>query len=79
VQDGRTYIELINGPSLYQFKGSPAAMPDRCRRSRPHPHAGGDRHAARTTALRIVYSTQLTVGRDSHLPPRCEEIRNADL
>jgi hypothetical protein len=21
VQDGRTYIELINGPSLYQFKG----------------------------------------------------------
>jgi hypothetical protein len=29
------------------------------------------------SALRIVYSTQLTVGRDSHLPPRCEEIRNA--
>jgi hypothetical protein len=56
VQDGRTYIELINGPSLYQFKGSPAAMPDRCRRSRPHPHAGGEiamRPAQRRCALFI--------------------------
>jgi hypothetical protein len=34
VQDGRTYIELINGPSLYQFKGSPAAMPDAADRGR---------------------------------------------
>jgi hypothetical protein len=24
VQDGRTFIELINGPFLYEFKGTPA-------------------------------------------------------
>jgi hypothetical protein len=24
VQDGRIFIELINGPVLYEFKGSPA-------------------------------------------------------
>jgi hypothetical protein len=24
VQDGRIYIELINGPFLYQLKGTPA-------------------------------------------------------
>jgi hypothetical protein len=32
VQDGRIYIELINGPFLYQLKGTPAeykAGPDR--------------------------------------------------
>jgi hypothetical protein len=73
VQDGRTYIELINAPSLYQFKGRlPRCLIDAADRGCIRMLAEIAR-AARTTALRIVYSTQLMVGRDSHLPPRCEE------
>jgi hypothetical protein len=78
VQDGRTYIELINAPSLYQFKGRlPRCLIDAADRGCIRMLAEIAR-AARTTALRIVYSTQLMVGRDSHLPPRCVACQSAE-
>jgi hypothetical protein len=51
VQDGRIFIELLNGPFLFDLKGTPARIPRGAQSSGRAPLAG----EARIRDLREVY------------------------